>query len=144
VADLTLQRTPTGDYELAGIGSIRELKGAKAELQAGEVIWRLRRPGQGFSLSVEAVDANSKPVARIVGRNLRGGTVTTAGRTLVWRSKRVFSSRFNLIDGDETLAAFAPGRGAEPVRVTLHDPTRVDPLVLLLCCYVMLGVQAAA
>jgi hypothetical protein len=144
MAELELTRA-TDDrrrYVLEGVGTLRFERGLgvrRATAESGDRTWRLTT--RFWRRSVEAADETGTPVGSFDPRALRrGGALEWGGRHLQLRPASVWRERYALADGDRELAVFdAKGWGKRPVRVTVDDPTALEPGLLLFAAFVARG-----
>ena len=149
MGELELTRTG-GDrrlYALADIGTVR-LKGWASRAASAEAkgrSWEIARRGLWRPV-VEATDAAGTPVGRFSARGVRrGGTLRWLDRELILRPASRWRERYALADGDRELAVFdGKGWGKRPVKVTVDDPTALDPGLLLFAAFVVHGLAEDA
>jgi hypothetical protein len=141
--DLELARDPRDRrlYELEGVGSIR-LGGwfsrtATAAASAGGS-WSFDRPSL-WRRTIEAYDAAGTIVGSFDPRAIRrGGDLTWRGRDFQLRPASAWRERYALADRDHELAVLdGKGWGKRPVKVTVDDPSAVDPGLLLFVVFVV-------
>ena len=139
--ELTLARIERGRYMLGEVGTLRSGRRFSAEIDAGGASWRLRR---GLGQVIDATDsATGVRVARYVPggflrlRGIYRGTIELGGRELDWRADHYMGEHFTLRESGDVLAQFDAGSGAEPVSVALFGLHHLDPLPLLLCCFIV-------
>jgi hypothetical protein len=65
----------------------------------------------------------------------------SADRTLELRSRGVVRTRFELCESEHVLVHFRPGRSGRPLQLSVAEPVRVQPLLLLICCLVVLAAR---
>jgi len=151
VASLTLDRTGSGSYRLDGVGTLRRTRRFGAAIESGAQSWELSRTLFGFGQIIVAVDrASGTRAARYVPhgplhlRGIHGGAIEAGPRRYAWRAAGAMAARFTLAAGGSELARLEAGPPAQPVQIELPDRTAVEPMVLLLCCHiVMQGAYAA-
>jgi hypothetical protein len=141
VPDLELTRDPEDRrrYVLEGVGSLR-LEGwsrSRATLDAGGRSWQAAPVGF-WKRRVEATDAAGSPAAEFEPRSVRrGGVLRVGARELQLAPASRWKDRYALKDGERELAVLeAKTWGKRPVRVTVDDPSGVDPLLLLFAAFV--------
>ena len=90
---------------------------------------------------MEATDAAGAEVGTFDPRTIRrGGTLIWGGRELALRPASRWKDRYALADGDRELAVLeGKGWGKRPVRITIDDPTEVEPGLLLFAVFVVRG-----
>jgi len=141
VADLELTRVK-GDrrlYELGGVGSLRlgGLFARNATAEAGGIRWRF---GRGvLSRRVEAVGEAGAPTGEFDPNTLRrGGTLRWGANEFTLRPASAWRERYALAAGDHEFALI-DGRswGKRPVRLTIADPSGVEPGLLLFTAFVV-------
>lgn len=141
---LTLERTGAGLYRIEGVGTLRRTRRLRAVIEAGGQWWQLSRALLGLGQAVGAVDAAGARAARYVPRGplgLRGvfsGTIESGGRSWDWRANHQMDSRFTLSEAGTELGRFDAGSPHDPVRIALVRRDAVPPLVLLLCCHLVM------
>jgi hypothetical protein len=150
VASLVLERTGGGTYRVEGVGTLRRTPRFGAVIEAGGVSWRLSRTLFGLGQAIEAVDAGAartggraayyKPHGPLHLRGIFSGTIESGGRRFDWRANHQLGHRFALAEAGAELGRFEAGSPREPVRITLTREDAVPPLVLLLCCHIVLQV----
>jgi hypothetical protein len=141
--DLDLARDPHDRrlYELRGVGSIRLggmfSRSATASASGGGS-WSFDRPSL-WRRTIEAYDAAGTLVGSFDPRAIRrGGVVTWRGRDFELRPASVWKERYALADGDRELAVLdGKSWGKRPVKVTIDDPSAVEPGLLLLAVFVV-------
>jgi hypothetical protein len=149
MTDLELTRTP-GDrrlYSLDGVGTLR-LQGVFSRAVTAEAVgasWRFARTGF-WRRRVVAVDATGAAVGEFEPRGLRrGGTVRWERQELTLRPASRWRERYALANGDHELAVFdGKGWGRRPVKVTVEDPSAVEPGLLLFAAFVVRGLAEDA
>lgn len=141
---LTLERTGAGLYRVEGVGTLRRTRRFGAVIEAGGETWELSRGLLGLGQAVSAVDAAGARAARYVPHgplHLRGifsGTIESGERSWHWRANHQMGSRFTLSEAGAELGRFDAGSPREPVRIALERRDAVPPLVLLLCCHLVM------
>ncbi len=134
-------------YELAGVGTVR-LKGWASRAAGAEAngrSWEIARRGL-FQVTVEATDETGEMVGRFRARGLRrGGSLSWVDRELVLRPASHWRQRYALADGDRELAVLeGKGWGRRPVKVSVDDPSALDPGLLLFAAFVVRGLAEDA
>jgi hypothetical protein len=131
------------------VGSLR-LEGwgkRRATLDAAGRSWQAAPTGF-WKRRVEATDAAGSPVAQFEPRSMRrGGVLRVGGRELRIEPASKWKERYALKDGERELALLdAKTRGGRPVRITVEDPSTVEPLLLLFAAFLVrrLAEDAAA
>ncbi|HEX5898838.1 MAG TPA: hypothetical protein VFY32_05520 [Solirubrobacteraceae bacterium] len=140
--DLELTRDPADRrlYVLDGVGSLR-LEGwgkRRATLDAKGRSWHAV-PAGFWKLRVEVTDAAGSPVAQFEPRSMRrGGVLRVGGRELTIEPASKWKERYALKDGERELAQLeSKSWGKQPVRVTVEDPSAVEPLLLLFTAFIV-------
>jgi hypothetical protein len=141
--DLQLARNPDDrrQYDLDGVGSIRVgglFSRAATATEAGGASWTFDRPSL-WRRTIEASDAAGAVVGSFDPRSIRrGGALTWRGRDFELRPASAWKERYALADGDRELALLdGKGWGKRPVKVTIDDPSAVDPGLLLFAVFVV-------
>lgn len=134
-------------YELAGVGTFR-MKGWSSRAASAETNgrrWEIARRGL-FSRMVKATDEAGRSVGQFSARGMhRGGPLHWNDRELDVHPTSRWRQRYALADGDRELAVFdAKGWGRRTVRVTLDDPSALDPGLLLFTAFVVGGLAKDA
>lgn len=149
MADLELTRTPDDRrrYELEGVGTLR-LEGwgsRRATAEAGQGGWQFARRGI-FKPTVEATDLAGAPAAEFKAHGLRrGGTLRWGEREFALRPASIWRERYALADGERELVLLdGKGWGKRPVKITIEDPTAIEPGLLLFAAYVVRGLAEDA
>jgi hypothetical protein len=142
VPDLQLTRDPDDRrrYVLDGVGSLR-LEGwsrRRATLDATGRSWQATPVGF-WKRRVEATDAAGSPVAQFEPRSMRrGGVLRVGGRELQVSPASRWKERYALKDGERELAQLeSKSWGKQPVRVTVEDPSAIEPLLLLFTAFIV-------
>ena len=140
--DLKLTRDPEDRrrYVLDGVGALR-LEGwgrRRATLDAAGRSWQATPVGF-WKRRIEATDAAGSPVAHFEPRSMRrGGVLRVGGRELQVSPASRWKERYALKDGERELAQLeSKSWGKQPVRVTVEDPSAVEPLLLLFTAFVV-------
>lgn len=149
MADLELSRSQTDRrlYALDGVGTLRFegwfSRRARAEADSGS--WRFARTGF-WGRRIEATDAEGRPVGEFVPHSLRrGGTIRWAGRELAVRAASAWRERYALAQGEHELALLdGKDWGRRPVKISLDDPSPVEPGLLLFAAFVVRGLAEDA
>ena len=149
MADLELTRTreDRNVYALEGVGTLR-LRGrfAKAAtVEAGQRSYEIAKRGL-FAPVTAATDAAGTPIAEFRGRTLkRGGTLTWMGKEYALRPASMFRERYALAEGETELFTIeGKGWSKRPVKLSLADPTAIDPGLLLFAAFVVRGLAEDA
>jgi hypothetical protein len=142
MADLELTRAK-GDrrlYALDGVGTLRVggLLSRWAIAEAGGRRWRLAVHGI-LRRTIEAVDEGGAVIGSFEGRSIRrGGALTWCGHRYLLRTASTWRERYALALGDRELVLLdGKGWGKRPVRVTLDDPSALEPGLLLFAAFVV-------
>jgi hypothetical protein len=149
VPDLELTRTKEDRrlYALEGVGTLR-LEGwtsRRATAEAAGGSWQMARTGF-WKNTINATDGFGSAVGEFEPRTLRrGGRLTWGGRELTLRPASVFRERYALADGERELVLLdGKSWGRRPVRVTLEDPSAIEPGLLLFAAFVVRGLAEDA
>jgi hypothetical protein len=149
MADLELRRAK-GDrrlYTLDGVGTLR-LRGLfsrAAVAEADSERWQIGHTG--FTRRrIEASDPTGGVVGEFEPRSFRrGGALRWAGRELALRPASRWRERYAVADGAREVALLdGKGWGRRPVRVTVDDPSGVEPGLLLFAAFVVRGLAEDA
>jgi hypothetical protein len=146
MADLELTRSAHDRrlYVLEGVGTLRlgGLFSRSGVAEAGGRRWTLARRGL-LGRPIEAMGDDGAVVGAFAGRAIRrGGALHWGEREYVLRPASAWRERYALALGDRELALLdGKGWGKRPVRVTVDDPSALDPGLLLFAAFV---VHAAA
>jgi len=150
VATLTLERIGSGFYRLANVGTLRTTRRHGALIESGGRRWELSRALLGLGQIQNAVDqASGERVARYVPggplhlHGIQAGVIEVAGRRYGWRAERQWGSRFLLSDDGRPLALLEAGPPAQPVAIELEHATTIEPMILLLCCHLVIAAAYA-
>jgi hypothetical protein len=136
-------------YELDGVGTVRSegLFGRGATAEARGSSWQFNRRGF-WQRVLEATDAAGTVVGEFVPRGIRrGGVLSWGGRELTVHPVSVLRERYVLSEGDRDLVLLdGKGWGRRPVKITLADPSAIDPGLLLFAAFVVnqLAVNASS
>jgi hypothetical protein len=151
MTELELTRAPDDRrlYRLEGIGTVRSEglfgRGATAEVDGRS--WHFDRRGL-WQRVMEATDAAGTVVGEFVPNGIRrGGVLRWGSRELTVHPVSVLRERYVLTAGDRDLVLLdGKGWGRRPVKITLADPTAVDPGLLLFAAFVVnqLAVNASS
>ncbi len=125
---------------LDGVGTLRlgGLLSRSATAEAGGRRWHLAVHGI-LHRTIEAVDEGGAIVGSFEGRSIRrGGALTWGGHRYLLRTASAWRERYALALGDRELALLdGKGWGKRPVRVTLDDPSALEPGLLLFAVFVV-------
>jgi hypothetical protein len=151
LTELELTRVPKDRrlYRVEGIGSVR-LEGLFASSATGDAdgsSWRFA--GRGFwRRAMEATDATGVVVGEFEPTNIRrGGVLRWGDRELTVHPVSALRERYVLSEGDRDLVLLdGKGWGRRPVKITLADPTAIEPGLLLFSAFVVhrLAVNASS
>ena len=139
--DLELTRVQ-GDrrlYELSGVGTLR-LGGfwsRDATAEAGGLRWQITR--RLWSRVIEAAAEAGAPAGSFQGKTIRrGGTLNWGSNEFTLRPASTWRERYALAVGDHEFAIFdGKSWGKRPVKVTIADPSGIEPGLLLFAAYVV-------
>lgn len=151
MTELELTRVPTDRrlYSLEGIGTVR-LGGLFASSGTGEADGsRWRFASRGFwGRAMEATDAAGVVVGEFEPRNIRrGGALRWGDGELTVHPVSALRERYVLSEGDRDLVLLdGKGWGRRPVKITLADPSEIEPGLLLFAAFVVhrLAVNASS
>jgi hypothetical protein len=139
MVELELRRSP-GDrqlYEISGVGTLRfeGFFSRRATAEAAADAWSFARSGFWRS-TIKAFDASGTAVGSFDPRTIRrGGSLRWQDRDL---ELRLASKRYALADRDRELAVFdATSWGKRPVKITLDEPSLVEPGLLLFAAFIV-------
>lgn len=144
MAELELTRAPRDRrlYTLADYGTLRfgGIWSRTATAEADGRRWRFARR-RFWSRDIEATDEGGTVVGLYEPREIRrGGKVTWDGRELALRPASSWRERYALADGDTELAIIdGKGWGRRPVAVTIEEPDRLEPGLMLFAAFVVRG-----
>jgi hypothetical protein len=88
---------------------------------------------------VEATDMDGTTIGAFEPREMRrGGAVLWNGRQFELRPSSAWRERYALVDGDDELAVFdGKGWGRKPVTISIADPGKLDPGLVLFAAFVV-------
>jgi hypothetical protein len=142
VTELELTRAPNDRrlYRIDEVGSVR-LEGffsRTAIAEAGGRSWHFGRRGF-WQRDLEAADETGAVVGEFLPRSIRrGGALRWDGRELTVQAVSPLRERYVLGEGDRDLALLdGKGWGRRPVKITLADPSAIDPGLLLFAAFVV-------
>ena len=166
MVELELRRSP-GDrqlYEISGVGTVRfeGFFSRRATAEASADAWSFARSGFWRS-TIKAFDASGTAVGSFDPRTIRrGGPLRWQDRDLALRRKvtgvalrtnrgrkrpqrehrsteaSMWTERYALADRDRELAVFdATSWGKRPVKITLDEPSLVEPGLLLFAAFIV-------
>ena len=125
-------------YELGAFGTLRLqglfARGATAESAGAR--WHIARPM--FSRTIQAAAEGGAPAGDFQPNTVRrGGTLRWGANEFTLRPAAMFAERYALAVGDHEFAIFdAKGWGKRPVKVTIADPSGIEPGLLLFTVFV--------
>jgi hypothetical protein len=137
--DLELKRTSRDRdlYELEGVGTLR-LEGritGRATAEAGSNRWDIAR--RGLWRQLQATDALGTVVGAFDRRLIGGSRLHWRDRRYTLRRASVWRERYALAEGDREVALLdAKGWGKRPVRISVDNPSALDPGLLLFAAFV--------
>jgi hypothetical protein len=140
MAELELTRTRDDRrlYEIAGVGTLRfgGLFSRSATAEVSAAAWSFDRRGL-WQTTIEASDTTGAVVGSFAPRSLRrGGSLRWGDRDFELRPASMWSERYALSDQDRELAVLdAKSWGKRPVRITLEEPSPVEPGLLLFAAF---------
>jgi hypothetical protein len=142
MVELELRRSPAERrlYEVSGVGTVRfdGFFSRRVTAEAAADAWSFARSGFWRS-KIEAFDAAGTAVGSFNPRAMRrGGSLRWHDRDLELRPASMWKERYALADRDRELAVFdATSWGKRPVKITLDDPSLVEPGLLLFAAFVV-------
>lgn len=132
--ELTRSRADRRLYEIAGVGTLRfgGLFSRRATAEAGAAAWSFDRRGL-WQTTIEASDTTGAVVGSFAARSLRrGGSLCWGDRDFELRPASMWTERYALSDQDRELAVLdAKSWGKRPVRITVDEPSPVEPGLLV-------------
>ena len=142
MVELELRRSP-GErrlYEISGVGTVRfeGFFSRRATAEASADAWSFARSGFWRS-KIEAFDAGGTAVGSFNPRAMRrGGSLRWQDRDLELRLASMGTGRYALADRDRELAVFdATSWSKRPVKITLDEPSLVEPGLLLFAAFIV-------
>ena len=138
--ELTRTRGDRRRYVLKGVGTLRleGLLSRNATADAGSEYWHLAHRGF-WQRIMQATDPLGTVVGEFLPRDLRrGGKLYWAGRELTLRPASSWRERYALAEGERELVLIdGKSWGRRPVKVTLADPTAIEPGLLLFAAFIV-------
>ena len=136
--ELTRGRDDRRLYEIAGVGTLRfeGLFSRRATAEAGAAAWSFDRRGL-WQTTIEASDASGAVVGSFSPRALRrGGSLRWDDRDFELQPASMWKERYALGDHDRELAVLdAKTWGKRPVRITIDEPSLMEPGLLLFAAF---------
>ena len=145
--ELTRSRHERRLYEVDGVGALRlggfVSRGGRAEADGAS--WSFTRRGL-WRNRIEAADAAGIVAGSFQARKLRrGGALRWHGREFDLRAASRWKERYALVEGARELAVLdGKSWGKRPVKITVDDPTAVEPGLLLFTAFVVRGLAEDA
>ncbi|HEX4720237.1 MAG TPA: hypothetical protein VH300_17075 [Thermoleophilaceae bacterium] len=120
-----------GTLRLGGFAS------RSATVEAGGIRWQISR--RFWSSVIQATGEAGAPTGEFLGRTIRrGGTLHWGASEFTLRPASTWRERYALAVGDHEFAIFdGKSWGRRPVKVTIADPSGVEPGLLLFAAYVV-------
>jgi hypothetical protein len=139
VAELELSRNGNDRrlYEIMGVGALRVggLFSRRTTAEAGTATWSFDRVGF-WQTTVEASDATGVVVGSFASRKRRGGFLRWGDRAFELRPASKWTERYALAENDRELAVLdAKSWGKRPVKITLEEPSLVEPGLMLFAAF---------
>ncbi len=145
--ELTRSREDRRVYEIAGVGALRfeGLFSRRATAEAGGSAWSFD-PRGFLRTRIEASDPTGAVVGAFDPRTLRrGGSLYWGDRDFELRPASRWKERYALAEEDRDLAVLdAKSWGKRPVKITVDDPSRVEPGLLLFAAFAVRRLAADA